>query len=596
MRMKTKYLKKETLGLILLLALSPLWAQQSDTLTVDSNNGELGVLNDLLSGDTTETGERAHAVYKLKRGQTYVLSGAIENRGYHLNMVAESGTGARPILKPGVISGGSSSRPITARGDLTLKGIFLTGKDQAGGLNPNQRIIRVQSTGVRIILDDCVMDQDGQAAFRTDNGGLTIKVTNTRISNIGQPQNTFNGRVIDDRGSNLDTVIFENCTFYNISNNIMNDRGGWIKYAKMNNNTIVNVGSRVYDFGETFTAIYTNNIAINVGYLGRIEDPEVPVDWGSVLFRYDTISETAQANFPDLQQTLTFQNNNFYTDEAIINAWPTAENVSDFDFTDNPVVAVPIALPNSAWELFAGETQMNSNISESIEFSNGPSIEDLALIIDQFYKDPNHPDNKTSVKSWDISNEPFNFRYDGLKASATASTTGGQLGDLNWELILTGKAGLSQAMDVARDLLDNAVVGGNIGNTTQEAVDLLTEALADAQIVFDNLNASSEEVDAAIASLNGAIEAFQGFLITGLESNSLTSEVMFYPNPVKDYIIFANEDIVAYEILDHSGRLISRSKVIPNAKLSVSGLDNGIYFMRLHMSNNESKSFKLIKK
>ena len=113
-----------------------------------------GTLNAAVDGDTTSTGARRDSailptVYVLERDGVYVLDGSIENR-FPLIIVAADGSGERPQLIPGVPTGGSSSRPFRVRGDITLRGLYITNEDQLGAAL--LRTIRVSADSVRVVL------------------------------------------------------------------------------------------------------------------------------------------------------------------------------------------------------------------------------------------------------------------------------------------------------------------------------------------------------------------------------------------------------------------------------------------------------------
>ncbi|MEM9895755.1 MAG: T9SS type A sorting domain-containing protein [Bacteroidota bacterium] len=582
--MTTKYY-----GSILLFLLCSLsWEiKAQDTLLVDSNNGQFGLLNDVIAGDTIG-GERANDVYKLKRGQTYVLSSSIENSGYHLNIVAEDGEGPRPRIVPGRPSGEESKRPFRARADLTLKGLFITGLDDGGFLNSDQRIIRISATDARIVVDDCHLDQDGQSAFRTDSDGIKLYFTNSIMSNIGRPNNTFNGRGLDDRGNNLDTVIFENSTFYNISSTLCNDRGGWIKYAKINNNTIVRTGERIFDFDETQTAIFTNNLVINPGYLGIEDNAEETLD--VFLMELDTLGPDAENDLPEIPQTLTYTNNNIYLDSALINNYP--KDTSAYPGANWPIV--PNTVYNTAFERFAGQTQIATNITEFVAFEGDPGLTDILDIMNKFWLDPNEAGNKLSVPNWDLSGEPFDFSYLDTYASATASSTGEQIGDLKWDLNLTGISGLRQGIDDAQALVDGATVGGNIGNYSQAGIDSLVNAIAEAIVVRDNSGSTEAEINAALDALNDALAFFNGSLVTGIDG-IVKPMAGIYPNPVEDHVRFTNSKALQYEILTMSGQLIARDKIDHEKRLSLSSLQAGTYIMRVTLPDQAVSTFRFVK-
>ncbi|MEQ9296928.1 MAG: T9SS type A sorting domain-containing protein [Cyclobacteriaceae bacterium] len=592
--MKAIYSKKSILTLLMLLSCWLAYSQ-GDTLVIDSNNGEIGLLNEVIVADTTDTGERANSVYVLKRGQTYILSGSIENRSeagvrYPLTIIAEDGDGPRPRIVPGAPDGGLSSRPFRARSDITFKGLYITGLDELGGLNPGQRIIRVSADNARIIIDDCHLDQDGQSALRLDNSNNKVYITNSIISNIGQPNNTNNGRLIDDRGNDIDTVVMENNTIYNISSTMMNDRGGWIQYAKLNQNTIVHTGQRIFDFVETQTGIFTNNLVINAGYLGTdLVDTVGAVYDGRYLIEFDTLSEEAKANLPDIEQTLTISNNNIYLDSMIINAYP--QDTAAYADVDWGIEPYPVYNPGAV--AFGGD-QLATNIIEFVSFSNGPSVEDLMVIIDQFWADPNGNDDKSSVKSWDISGEPFDFRYQDSFESATASSTGNALGSAQWEVILSGIGGLRQSLEQAQSMIAGAEAGGNIGQYSQESIDGLNAAIASAEEVLADPSNTPEVFQAEQDALDQAIANFMAGLITSVD-RELTNEFLVYPNPTTNFIVFPDPNSVSVEMWSISGRFVGESVIQDNARLSTAGLLNGTYILRITQKDKSIKTFKLIK-
>ncbi|MFT7163114.1 MAG: hypothetical protein ACI9GZ_004315, partial [Bacteroidia bacterium] len=221
--MKKKYRKSIFVPLVSLAILFSLTQNTFAQRIVEVAEGA-GTLNEAIASDTTATGERvdANTIYQLARGGTYITWGSIENRDFHLTIQAADGDGARPFIQPGIPDGGDgSSRPFRPRADLTLKGLSITNLDQLGGLNT--RIIRISADSVKIELDDCWLNQDGQSAFRFDNPGIKLFINNSVISNIGVPLDPNNGRGIDDRGNDVDSLVIENTTFYNLTSTILRD-------------------------------------------------------------------------------------------------------------------------------------------------------------------------------------------------------------------------------------------------------------------------------------------------------------------------------------------------------------------------------------
>ena len=81
-----------------------------------------------------------------------------------------------------------------------------------------------------------------------------------------------NGRGFDTRGNNIDSLVIENTTFYNLTSRIVrDDGGGFIRYHKFDHNTVVNIGQFVSSPLEVQEMVWTNNLVINGGFLGQTD-------------------------------------------------------------------------------------------------------------------------------------------------------------------------------------------------------------------------------------------------------------------------------------------------------------------------------------
>ena len=356
-----------------------------------------GTLNVAVDGDTTETGARvdSNTVYVLERGGLYLLDGSIEHRNFHLSIVAADGEGDRPRLVPAVGTGGSS-RAFRPRGPLTLKGIYVTNEDEQGGLN--DRIIRISTNDATISLDDVHLDKASQSAFRVDGSGIKLFIHNSIISNIGTPESPENGRGVDDRGNQMDSLVIENTTFYNLTSQVFRDDGGLINYAKFNQNTVVNTGiGTSVELGPVVEGEYTNNMVINGAFYGYV---------GESASYVVSISEMTQTEIDSLgAQSLVVSNNNHVTSATITGAYPDSVSAS-------PVY-------NTVAEAAATES-----ISEEVTFTNAPGLPtDLML---EYYA------GAAGTTTFDVQGEPFDFGYTNSFTSYTAGNWGQPLGSIVW--------------------------------------------------------------------------------------------------------------------------------------------------------------------
>lgn len=507
--MKSFYKSSLAMFLILFFALASASTAQRIVKIAPT---EFGILNKTIEGDTLENGDRVdlNTIYVLERGENayYLLDGSIENR-FPLTIVAEDGPGEKPKLVPGVVGGGESSRAFVPRADLTLKGLYITNMDQAGGLNKN--MLRIKAGDVRIVIEDCHLDYDSQSAFRLDKDGIRLYLRNSIISNIGQTVNPNNGRAIDDRGNNIDTLVVENCTFYNITSRVLRDGGGYIKYARFNHNTIVNVGQMMLSVGEVVDFGFTNNLVINGIFMGNPVHAAVK----HTALELEPLSDTDLAG---LTQNIDIRNNNIYLDETIINSYPdTVEVAADFD-------SVALAAMQAA-----GTT--DTNIKEAITFTKGPAVPvDVMLGIyadDQSTGDPTAPPFDTGgvggFGEAGFGVVPFDFSYPNTTMSYTAGTSDQPLGALTWfgmDIIPVSVQPLTR---------DGAVVSdfrllGNYPNPFNPTTNIQFDLPAAAQITVAVYDLLGRKVWSLAPQ---KMQAGNGQTIT-VDASALTSGVYFY--------------------------------------------------------------------
>jgi hypothetical protein len=419
MIMKKNYFKTLTAAMIFVFIAGFTITSSAQTRYVDVAPG-IGTLNTAINGDTTATGERIdplNTVYRLQRVQDiYYISELIENREYPLTVVAEDGDGPRPYLALKTDADGNNPQYcFRAREDLTIKGLHLTLMDDLGAVE--RRTVRASADDITIIVDDCWFDDAHQTAFRIDNKGNRLFLTNSTFSNMGDPSNPDNGRAIDDRGNDIDTLVIEDCTFYNITSRIIRDGGGYIKYSKINNNTFVNVaGHRGFDFGVIAGLDFTNNILHNVGFIPKDSASS------SAVIMMDPISQ--ELIDMGLTQSINISNNSIFNDTTLME-----------DFLNDSTIVIRIF--NETGLELVGEEALSSFYHENVNFENPPVDADIQnqinhqlnpdLLIENT-PDWTNPEPPNTVYHLDV---PYSFNYTNATA-ATGATHGGQLGDRNW--------------------------------------------------------------------------------------------------------------------------------------------------------------------
>lgn len=419
--MKKNYFKTGIIAMLfVLIAGFTISTSAQEVRYIDVAPG-IGTLNEAINGDTTATGERIdplNTVYRLKRVEDiYYISELIENIDYPLTVVAEDGEGPKPYLALKTDADGNNpGYCFRAKGDLTLKGLHLTLKDDLGAVE--RRVVRASADDITIIVDDCWFDDASGNAVRIDNIGNKLFLTNSVFSNIGDPSDPDNGRGIDDRGNNIDTLVIEDCTFYNITSRLLRNGGGYIKYSKVNNSTFVNVGGhRGFDFGIIAGLDFTNNILHNVGFIPR------DTASSSAVIMMEPISQ--ELLDLGLTQSINISNNIIFRDTTLME-----------DYLNDSTIVTQIL--NETGLAMVGEDALSSFYHENVNFENPPVDADIKNQIDHQLNpelliedtpDWTNPVPPNTIYHLDV---PYSFNYSNSVA-AYGATDGGQIGDRNWK-------------------------------------------------------------------------------------------------------------------------------------------------------------------
>ena len=284
--MKPQYL----LMLVVLVALAIFWpvqqAQSQDTLVVpwskDGINPTIDTLRSVILGDTLANGSRKNLnrVYKLQVGGIYHLANRIENtqKGvvFPLRLVGEP-AGTTFLLNPPFIqmvspSGGGNpdGRMFTGLTDVTLKGLYITGRWSDGSQSSNYQFITMTANKSKFFIDNCVFEQSNFAVLAFTGSGNVITITNSKFRNLIERPITqqWTGRGISI-WADQDSVVIENNTFFNIGCFVFQLEGGSAKYVRFNHNTIVESGRQITQGNWWQNAYMANNLIINGFWQGE---------------------------------------------------------------------------------------------------------------------------------------------------------------------------------------------------------------------------------------------------------------------------------------------------------------------------------------
>ncbi len=82
-----------------------------------------------------------------------------------------------------------------------------------------------------------------------------------------------------------------------------------------------------------------------------------------------------------------------------------------------------------------------------------------------------------------------------------------------------------------------------------------------------------------------------------LESVFLRSEIRFYPNPVRDYLLvdYPSRTEASYEIFSSEGRTVLRGRLTQENRIDLGALSSGLYVIRLVLDSGQVFTRRIIK-
>jgi len=393
------------------------WPDLGEPMIIEP--GDPGTIEQTIMGDTTETGERIHNHFILRRGQTYLYRARINNVGHPLMVTAEEGDGALPIIKAlGPAPGEEEAERIFhAQGDLYIQNIVMNGFDQGGNFTDNATV-RLASDSITVVAKNVVFDFNRQNSIRINAVGCSVFVENSIIGNQGIAQRVTQGFALAFRGNPIPIVHLRNNTIYNMNHEVVNNQAPAI-YNKFifENNTIVNTGTGGGYLGRPDTLIFRNNLFVNVGVMGDAweGDRENFVE-PYYFFDIDTLfTDTTNTEIQD-PSLFEFDYNHFYLDPAIIELIP-----------DSAAAATTTMFHPYIMDLM-GENNVVSE--EAFEFTNFPAeISGYEAYINDFYEFAAEP---AQLPLFDADFRDLDFSYPESHPAFTAASDGGPLGDRTW--------------------------------------------------------------------------------------------------------------------------------------------------------------------
>ena len=371
-----------------------------------------GTLQSIIAADSANRVANPNTVYLVHRGNAdsvYYLTSTLTNWGSMPLQIISVGAGAIPRFILTTLSDGSAISPmISARANLTLKGVFLDGLNTLGVTV--DRVVRVQGDSVRVVLDSVQLNLSTQSFVRVDNTKARIYLKDCRVSNVFS--DWANARGVDNRGVTIDTLSVVGCSFYRLGFRVYRDGGGILKYGYFDHNTIVEMGNSILGLGSTINITFTNNLAVNCAFLGQ-----GPASNGRLL---------GINALPGSGQTSYIRNNVFDSDSAALAA---AYHAMGDTLRPVPWFAdTLVAVINNAG--LAG-TNISSHVSFVMPPGNLAGAVKVDSIVRWYYRNPSVNGGDASILKVDHT-ELVNLAYNTDAPAYTFGSDGKPVGATDW--------------------------------------------------------------------------------------------------------------------------------------------------------------------
>jgi len=479
-----KKLYNSIFPIIALLLIGVTGYSQADVVVVPSViDGEpLGALNKFIGGDTTATGERVNPerIYKLNRDEIYFLNGTL-TANFDLQLIADDSDDPNskpPIVASGVLADGSVVGVYFACNEnASLKNIYLMGT-QPTGVGDVAAFVQAFKEGGHYSFDNVQFEWSLFLGLMMLAPDQNIKISNCYFKNLENQTSPWNGRAIDLRDNNMDSLVMVNNTFYNLNSFIVRGQESTINHMRFEHNTVANsVKFPLMWYWQT-NAIIRNNLFYNVNSFGESDADAEGQDADGLPFGIVNVTALpSDLGRAESDRVIDVRNNAYFYTEDVTNYWASFPGVQGGSFM------------NSRTQGFFDDATTYPNLIAENNFNEDPSF-------------INDGDVEGAMVTWmtNLRNEAENtywgFDEDGDRFSVTlpyvenlaysnetlltSSFDGFPVGDLNWfpeQKALWEQLGSEEVVAMAPDtvivpsMLDGELLGALnkfIGGDTTE--------------------------------------------------------------------------------------------------------------------------------
>jgi hypothetical protein len=434
--------------------------EKTDTLVIHQTDQDAMPFNEIIAADTNADGSRKHLVYELDPDGWYPLSGELAAATYDLNIVGGKRTAgqSRPVILVKDPFGGWWM--LNAGENVRMEGVhFMQAQETIGGnIGPWARSgLVLNSENKNVVFHDCIWDFTTGFSALMNKNGLNLKVTNC-LFRFSKPTDNavWAGQGLDVSSAQIDTVIIQNCTWYGGGPFMLKTWAATEKLFKMDHCTIVDFVQWPFHGVQWVNSEFTNNVFYNAYTMGedsaqvKGQDPEL-LPFGVInidTLYIDSLGVVDMAK--EATRNLLVSNNNNFVKQNIKDYWAVATAPADqikYHFFRAPDPTFHDGLMNSrSRAMFENDAAWPGLILENTtsldpQFENYFDYSDTLINYSKYYYKYAWPDAKATKFMLDPDGEPlmptdpmvYNLKVTN-SSLRNASTTGGVIGDLTWEL------------------------------------------------------------------------------------------------------------------------------------------------------------------
>jgi hypothetical protein len=367
---------------------------QSDTLHVPAltSGGDyyINSLIEFVAGDTSATGEQLHSVYKLERGQFYVLDSPLNLRN-PVELYADPPEPGDPtkvppkILSNVTIDGGTSTQNlIQLFADFTIKNVWIAGmnlghSDRGWGY-PGQAIAVLDSF-VTVRMDGVWLDYNGWSMIGTVAPHTSWFINGLHARNQQNPGDQWTTFAFWlENSAVVDTFVVTNSTWFQ-ANSFFLFPPPVVQYLKVDHCTFVNILKWPFHRTQWQREAYiTNNIFYNVSALSMTEAEQEGQDSQNKefgLINIDTLAANAdpaidpgQWTIPEAERIFHVKNNLYFWSDGVQDYW-----------NDFPAVKPAIWMNERTQAMFADNETWPGLVAEN-NWNQDPLFNDFPALAD----------------------------------------------------------------------------------------------------------------------------------------------------------------------------------------------------------------------